>query len=43
MAGFTQKKEAPMFANVLMLILFWGMLVVPVLWSLRPVRLVTPF
>jgi hypothetical protein len=32
-----------MFANVLMLILFWGMLVVPVLWSLRPARLVTPF
>ncbi len=32
-----------MFANVLMLILFWGVLVVPVLWSFRPARLVTPF
>lgn len=32
-----------MLANVLMLALFYGVLVVPVLWVLRPARLVTPF
>jgi hypothetical protein len=32
-----------MFANVLMLVLFYGVLVVPVLWFLRPVRMVTPY
>jgi hypothetical protein len=32
-----------MLANILMLILFYGVLVVPILWALRPVRLVTPF
>jgi hypothetical protein len=32
-----------MFANVLMLGLFYMVLVVPVLWVLRPARLATPF
>ena len=32
-----------MFATVLMLVLFYAVLVVPVLWSLRPARMVTPF
>jgi hypothetical protein len=32
-----------MVANVLMLILFYSVLVVPVLWVLRPVRMVTPY
>jgi hypothetical protein len=32
-----------MFANVLMLVLFYAVLVVPVMWSLRPARLVTPY
>jgi len=32
-----------MFANALMLVLFYGVLVVPFLWVLRPVRLVSPF
>jgi len=32
-----------MFANGLMLVLFYGVLVVPVLWVLRPARMVTPF
>jgi hypothetical protein len=32
-----------MFANVLMLGLFYVVLVVPVLWLLRPVRMVTPY
>jgi hypothetical protein len=32
-----------MFANVLMLVLFYAVLVVPVLWALRPARMVTPF
>jgi hypothetical protein len=32
-----------MFANLLMLGLFYMVLVVPVLWALRPGRLVTPF
>ncbi len=32
-----------MFANVFMLILFYIVLVVPVLWMLRPVRLVSPY
>jgi hypothetical protein len=32
-----------MFANVLMLVLFYGVLVVPVLWVLRPARMVTPY
>jgi hypothetical protein len=39
----TTRRNDRMFANLLMLVLFWGMLVVPVLWSLRPARLVTPF
>jgi hypothetical protein len=32
-----------MFANVLMLGLFYVVLVVPMLWLLRPVRMVTPY
>ncbi len=32
-----------MFANLLMLGLFYVVLVVPVLWFLRPVRMVTPY
>jgi hypothetical protein len=32
-----------MFANVLMLVLFYIVLVVPVLWVLQPSRVATPF
>jgi hypothetical protein len=32
-----------MVANVLMLVLFYLVLVVPVLWSLQPTELDTPF
>jgi hypothetical protein len=32
-----------MFANGVMLVLFYGVLVVPVLWALRPARMVTPY
>jgi hypothetical protein len=32
-----------MFANGVMLALFYGVLVIPVLWVLRPARMVTPF
>jgi hypothetical protein len=32
-----------MFANGVMLVLYYGVLVVPVLWVLRPARMVTPF
>jgi hypothetical protein len=32
-----------MIANLLMLALFYGVLVVPMLWSLRPARTVSPF
>ncbi len=32
-----------MFANVLMLVLFYVVLVVPVLWAFRPVRMVSPY
>jgi hypothetical protein len=32
-----------MVANVLMLVLFYGVLVVPVMWSFRPARMVTPY
>lgn len=32
-----------MFANVLMLTLAYGTLVVPILWVLRPVRMVNPY
>jgi hypothetical protein len=32
-----------MFANVLMLVLFYMVLVVPVLWVLAPGKLATPF
>jgi hypothetical protein len=32
-----------MFANELMLVMYYGVLVVPVLWVLRPARMVTPF
>jgi hypothetical protein len=32
-----------MFANVLMLALAYAILVVPVLWVLRPARLVHPY
>ena len=32
-----------MFENFLMLALFYGVLIVPVSWVLRPIRLVTPF
>ncbi len=32
-----------MFANILMLILAYAVLVVPVLWVLRPIRLVHPY
>ena len=32
-----------MFENELMLVLYYGVLVVPVLWVFRPARLVTPF
>jgi len=31
------------FANVLMLALFYVVLVIPILWLLQPVRLVTPY
>jgi hypothetical protein len=42
-ASATLGKVETMFANVLMLVLFYVVLVVPVLWSLRPARMVTPF
>ena len=32
-----------MFENVLMLALFYVVLVIPVLWLLRPARLVMPY
>ncbi len=32
-----------MIANVLMLVLCYFLLVVPILWCLRPAKLVTPF
>jgi hypothetical protein len=32
-----------MIANIYMLILFYIVLVVPVLWALRPARIVSPF
>jgi hypothetical protein len=32
-----------MFINFTMLVLAYGMLVVPVLWLARPVRMVNPF
>ena len=32
-----------MFENVLMLVLFYAVLVIPVLWLLQPARLVTPY
>ena len=32
-----------MIANGLMLVIYYGVLVVPVLWVLRPARMVTPF
>jgi len=32
-----------MFENVLMLVLFYVVLVIPVLWLLQPARLVTPY
>jgi hypothetical protein len=32
-----------MFANIMMLILAYAVLVVPVLWVLRPIRLVHPY
>jgi hypothetical protein len=32
-----------MVANVVMLVLASGVLVVPVLWVLRPVRMVSPY
>ena len=38
------RKESDMFfANVLMLALFYVVLVIPILWLLQPVRLVTPY
>jgi hypothetical protein len=37
------RKESDMFANVLMLALFYVVLVIPVLWVLQPARLVTPY
>jgi len=39
----TLEKESDMFANVLMLALFYVVLVIPVLWVLQPARLVTPY
>jgi hypothetical protein len=32
-----------MAANVMMLVLFYIVLVVPMLWALRPARMVSPF
>jgi hypothetical protein len=32
-----------MIANIYMLILFYIVLVVPMLWALRPARIVSPF
>jgi hypothetical protein len=32
-----------MFANALMLVLFYVVLVVPAFWTLRPARMVSPF
>lgn len=32
-----------MLANVLMMVLAFGVFVVPVLWVLRPIRLVHPY
>ena len=32
-----------MFATVMMLVLFYAVLVVPILWSLRPAKLVMPY
>lgn len=32
-----------MIANVLMLILFYIVWVIPMLWALRPARMVSPF
>lgn len=32
-----------MFENVLMLVLFYVVLVIPVLWLLQPARLVIPY
>jgi hypothetical protein len=32
-----------MFANAAMLALYYAVLVVPVLWALRPARMVTPY
>jgi hypothetical protein len=32
-----------MFANMLMLGLFYAVLVIPILWLLQPIRLVTPY
>jgi hypothetical protein len=40
---FTLGKDDPMFANVLMLVMAIGTLVVPVLWVLRPARMVNPY
>ena len=37
------QRNGTMFANVLMLVLFYIVLVVPVLWVLQPSRVATPF
>jgi hypothetical protein len=41
--GFTLGKDDPMLANVLMLVIACGTLVVPVLWVFRPARMVNPY
>jgi len=40
---FTLGKDDPMLANVLMLVIAVGTLVVPVLWVFRPARMVNPY
>ena len=42
-ASATLEGVRPMFANVLMLVLFYAVLVVPVLWVFSPARMVTPY
>jgi hypothetical protein len=32
-----------MLANLIMLVLAYGMLVVPILWLTRPIRMVNPY
>jgi hypothetical protein len=36
-------ERRPMLVNLLMLALAYGMLIVPILWLTRPIRMVNPF